>query len=413
MPKSLEQALQEITRAYRRRHSGLGAQAVDTALRIVLPRATRERMPKPELQLPSPPAPVQVPESMVLASALGALLAPRAAAQLLSAPALYQQRVNQQRQQQYQQQLDTLLKQLQIEAQREAARAQQRRADAYAKSIEIEERLLPAREQLMQSQAKQAEATAQQRLADILTQQYRLAQADAELLADLYAKAGDPRVSPQNRALLLQYADNYAKQLGVEVDRDRLRAAAPDIELSPAQQTELARAAETQAQTELTRERAETERARRPLELKLLNADLLKTQAQIKQIENDIKTTRERLGIMRQELGLRGAELGLRRAELTERMRANRIRETGIYARHWVQQASELRRAIDQIISNPAGGYTETESIIGGQRVITRTPVYSSAQMQRLTELQARLQDIEGTIADIDELQRELMGDGE
>ena len=406
MPKSLEQALQEITRAYRRRHSGLGAQAVDTALRIVLPRATRERMPKPELQLPSPPAPVQVPESMVLASALGALLAPRAAAQLLSAPALYQQRVHQQRQQQYQQQLDTLLKQLQIEAQREAARAQQRRADAYAKSIEIEERLLPARERLMQSQAKQAEATAQQRLADILTQQYRLAQADAELLGDLYAKAGDPRVSPQNRALLLQYADNYAKQLGIQVDREALKAIAPTIELSPAQQAELARAAETQAQTELTRERAETERARRPLELKLLNAELLKTQAQIKQIENDIKTTRERLGIMRQELALRGAEL-------TERMRANRIRETGIYARHWIQQASELRRAIDQIISNPAGGYTETESIIGGQRVITRTPVYSSAQMQRLTELQARLQDIEGTIADIDELQRELMGDGE
>lgn len=406
----------------------------DLSPRLATPPVSPDVSHADMLSLPPPPEPVAIPERMWLAGAIGALLAPRAAGAMLTAPVRWKLQQDADALRSWNAAADKLLKQLEVQAKLMTAGAEQTRADAYAQGVQQQGALIPYRADLMSAQADAQRMNALRSLSEILMQQHRLNREQAETLSELYLRAGDPRVGLNERRKLLQYADDYARSIGADITPDTVRAYAPslqlpeaarstggdddtirtgenaratEVDLSPAQQKTLADARASEALAELQAERQETERATRERKLQLMDAELLIKAKTLEKIDADIRATQERLRLMNEELGLRRAELNLRQ-------RNTSLRELITYQRHWATQLGQIERAIDAIKNEPAGGYTEAERIDPqtGTRLRERIPRYSDQQLQRLKELDARRQEVEGTLKTLEEtLDKHLLSD--
>lgn len=357
--------------------------------------------------LPEPPQPVAIPEKMWTAGLIGALIAPRHAGQFLSAPLLWQQREETKRQTEWQKQVDLLFKQLELAMKGEElnlrrlqAESDAVRAGAYAKSVED---LAPVRE----SQVELNRARAMKAMSDTLMSQYKLTQEQADTLANLYLRAGDPRASLEERRVLLRLAEDYGRQLNPELFPETVRAMFPSLELpetpsereitlSPAQERALADAKASEALASLQAERTKTEQATREKKLALMDADLLIKAKTLEKIDADIAATKERLRLARESLALAQRRLALGERALNLRERQAELSTLRAYRSHWQSQANQLRRAIDQIVNNPEEWTTITTTDAQGRRTTQRVPRFSQAQQERLNELRRRLAEIEG-----------------
>lgn len=384
---------------------------IDLSPRLSIPpmpsEAPQDKQTVGQFAIPEPPKPVEIPDKMWTAGLIGALIAPRHAGQFLSAPLLWQQREETKRQTEWQKQIDLLFKQLELAMKGEElnirrlqAESDAVRAGAYAKSVED---LAPVRE----SQVDLNRARAMKAMSDTLMAQYKLSKDQADTLANLYLRAGDPRASLEERKVLLRLAEDYGRQLNPELFPETVRTMFPSLELpetpsereitlSPAQERALADAKASEALAGLQAERTKTEQETREKKLALMDADLLIKAKTLEKIDADIAATKERLRLARESLALAQRRLALGERALNLRERQAELSTLRTYRSHWQTQANQLRRAIDQILNNPQEWTTITTTDARGQRTTQRVPRYSQAQQERLNELRRRLAEIEG-----------------
>lgn len=273
------------------------------------------------VSLPPLPEPVEIPDRMWLAGAIGALLAPRAAGAMLAAPLRWKQQQDTDAQRNWQQQVQLLLKQLElglkareVGAKETTAEADVIRADAYAQDVENRGQLIPTR-------VAEMEARTQKLISDTLVNQFRIQRDQADILSNLYLRAGDPRVSEDERGVLLAFADDYARRVGLDPAEARATAGVEPPGLSPAQERARAEAENLESLAELNRARQEeTETA---AELNRARAEYTRTQtryyeARIAQLPKELELEEKRVqaALMSASAALKNADTNARQLAL-------------------------------------------------------------------------------------------------
>lgn len=271
--------------------------------------------------LPPLPEPVAIPARMWLAGAIGALLAPRAAGAMLTAPLRWKQQQDTDAQRHWQQQVQMLLKQLELElkarevgAKEISAKADVARADAYAKDVDNRGQLIPTR-------VAEMEARTQKLISDTLVNQFRIQRDQADILSNLYLRAGDPRVGADERGVLLTFADDYARRVGLDPVAARATAGVEPPALAPAQERALAEAENLESLAELNRARQdETESA---AELNRARAEYTRTQtryyeARTAQLPKELELEEKRVqaALMSASAALKNADTNARQLAL-------------------------------------------------------------------------------------------------
>lgn len=188
------------------------------------------RLPKPT-ELPEPPEPVQIPEKMWVAGALGALLAPRAAGAMLSAPVAWKQREDARQQLNWQKQVDMLFKQLdyllkahQLNIASENATTDRLRALFYGQYVGQLGQRLPY-------QNAKDWAAALEDIAHAFHQVTKIPMETLQQYAELVLKAGDPRVDIPERIKLLAAADQFFRSHGFLLNPQGLKQMFPFLNL--------------------------------------------------------------------------------------------------------------------------------------------------------------------------------------
>lgn len=313
---------------------------------------TPKAKPNP-LSMPEPPAPVEPDERALLASALAALVAPRAAGQLLIAPFQWAERENRRRAQQYESELNRQLRLAQIETERrkaetpilveqirEAGRAEERKQQAPKVAAEVSK--------------IEAETEATRQRTDQAAQ--RLPVEIAGRIAALLERAGDEKVGAEERRMMIGYAKYLMHEYGVDL-KDFLPA---ETQASPAQARAAAQAVSEAAQAEQAlataqqrREEAETERQERPLKLEERRAriELITAQALTERMQPEL--LRARINEIQANIAQGWQGLQLRAQSLANAVRSQNWRQArdtfeGISKSRafWERQAQELEKAI-------------------------------------------------------------------
>lgn len=309
--------------------------------------------PKPQADALQPPKLVEPDERALLASALAALFAPRAAGQLLIAPYQWAERENLKRARQYESELNRQLRLAQIDAERlkaqtpivvEQMRSAERRAEREAEAPKVE------------AETEKVRAETQRIQADTQRALQRLPLDVSRDITNLLLKAGDEKVGADERREILAYARYLMRQYGVDLSEFLPQ----EVQASPAQARaaaqavgELAQAEQATASAERQREEAETERQERPLKLeerrariRLIQAQELTERVQPELMRARIQELRANIAQGWQGLRLRaeGLQLAIRRQNWAE---AQDLLEGISKSRaFWEQQARELERSI-------------------------------------------------------------------
>jgi hypothetical protein len=343
----------------------------------------------------APPQQVSPDDKMLLASAIGALLAPRAAGVMLSAPYRWAERENLKAQQAYMQALDRALKLAQIGVESRRAEApitvaqiesETRRSLAEAQAeADREER--EARTRKLQAEAEQiATATEKSR--------QKLPLEISTSIANLLLRAGDERLSPEERGQLLGYARYLLKEYGVDLSEFLPQDVQPSFvqQRTEAQaQSESARAEESKARTELVQEQAKTERELRPLRVQEKQARIRLIQAQelTERIQPDL--IRARIQEIRNNIAMGWRGLALRaqsvQAAIDSRQFEQARRLLGDISKSrafWERQASELEKSLRVYEEREVVGTGEQQAV----RVRTRGVDAATA-----AELRARAEE--------------------
>ncbi len=366
-----------------------------------LERFARSLLPKGSVKgvVPSVPSVqsfrVSPDSAHLVASALLALAAPRAAGVLLSAPYVASEReaerLGQEAEREFMRQLQ--LARLGVEHQKAVAPIEVERLRG---SLRREEMALDSA--VKEASAKKLEAEARKAESEAERQRAKLPVEIAQQIGSLLLRAGDPALSASERGMLIGYARRLMEEYGIDLER----YIPSELSLSPRQSEALARAEAAEAQAELSRaraeasrEEAESERALREPRVEELRSRAELNRAQIRLIEARELTERVKPDLLRAQIEQIRNNIALGWRNLAIRSRAveasiadrnmtqlrQLLRDVSVSRAFWEKQALELEKAARTYVEQTVQG--------SGETAITTTRV-RSVDPSQAAELRAR-----------------------